>query len=190
MNPTLFSLEGFAGVIFLLFVAISMLGALVATCSRRLIRSVSGLALCFVGVAGIYYFLGSPFVALMELLIYVGAVCVTITFAIMLAEPDEMKLMRKKPGFGGALGILLGGVVALGLITAATSAEWDVLTNAKTTVGSVKQIGMSLLTDYSMVFEVISVVLLIAIVGSVALAREGRDIGEWEEIGSDTDSEK
>lgn len=174
MNPTLFSLEGFAGVIFLLFIALSMIGALIATCSRRLIRSVSGLALCFVGVAGLYYFLGSPFVALMELLIYVGAVCVTITFAIMLAEPDNRKLVRKNPGLSNALGTLVGGVVALGLIKAVTSAEWGLI-KTEIAVGSLKQIGMSLLTDYSMVFELVSIVLLLAIVGSLALARGGRD---------------
>ncbi len=177
MNPTLFSLEGFAGLIFLLFIAISILGAFIATCSRRLIRSVSGLALCFVGVAGFYYFLGSPFVALMELLIYVGAVCVTITFAIMLAEPDDRKLIRKNPGLSNALSVLVGGVIALGLITAVTSATWNVVNGRSKVVGSLEQIGMSLLTDYSMVFELISVVLLLAIVGSLALARGGRDRG-------------
>ncbi len=174
MDPTLFSLEGFAGVIFLLFIAISMIGALIATCSRRLIRSVSGLALCFVGVAGFYYFLGSPFVALMELLIYVGAVCVTITFAIMLAEPNEGKLLRKNPGLSNVMGTAVGGVIALGLITAIVSTQWGAIKSGET-VGTVKQIGMLLLTDYSMVFELVSVVLLIAIVGSLALARAGRD---------------
>lgn len=174
MNPTLFSLEGFAGVMFLLFAGLIIVGALIATCSRRLIRSVSGLALCFVGVAGIYYFLGSPFLALMELLIYVGAVCVTITFAIMLAEPDERRLVRKSPGLSNALAFLVAGAVALGLITAAVSAKWEV-DDAVAEVGSVKQIGMSLLTEYSMVFELVSIVLLIAIVGSLALARAGRD---------------
>ncbi|MFP3983512.1 MAG: NADH-quinone oxidoreductase subunit J [Desulfurivibrionaceae bacterium] len=174
MNPTLFSLEGFAGVMFLLFAGLIIVGALIATCSRRLIRSVSGLALCFVGVAGIYYFLGSPFVALMEILVYIGAVCVTITFAIMLAEPEEGKLIRKSPGLSNALGFLVAGAVALGLITAAVSAKWEVADGAGE-VGTVKQIGLSLLTEYSMVFELVSIVLLIAIIGSLALARAGRD---------------
>ncbi len=60
-----------------------------ATFSKRLIRSVSGLALCFVGMAGLYYYLHSPFLALMQIVIYVGAICIMIMFTMMLAEPRE-----------------------------------------------------------------------------------------------------
>ena len=77
--------------------------------SSRLIRSVCGLAICCLGLAGVYYFLHSPFLALMEILIYVGAVCVTIVFAIMLAEPDEPANDEKR---GSAF---LWGGIALGV---------------------------------------------------------------------------
>ncbi len=73
--------------------------------AHRIIRSVCGLALCCIGLAGLYYFLHSPFLALMEILIYVGAVCITIVFAVMLAEPDEpSEPQRDRPGL--ALGAL------------------------------------------------------------------------------------
>ena len=75
--------------LFLGCLATLVFGALLAVFSARLIRSVCGLAVCCVGLAGLYYFLHSPFLALMEVLIYVGAVCVTIVFAVMLAEPEE-----------------------------------------------------------------------------------------------------
>ena len=75
--------------LFLFFVATTVAGTLIAVAARRIIRSVCGLAVCCLGLAGLYYFLESPFLALMELLIYVGAVCVTIVFAVMLAEPEE-----------------------------------------------------------------------------------------------------
>ena len=77
------------GGIFLLCIATTVVGALIAALTARIIRSVCGLAICCIGLAGLYYFLHSPFLALMEILIYVGAVCVTIVFAVMLAEPDE-----------------------------------------------------------------------------------------------------
>jgi len=57
---------------------------------------VTGLALCCIGLAGLYYFLNSPFLALMEILIYVGAVCVTIVFGVMLSETDEVLPERFK----------------------------------------------------------------------------------------------
>jgi NADH-quinone oxidoreductase subunit J len=173
MNPSLFSPEGLAGVIFLILICVTMIGAIIATCTKRLIRSVSGLAVCFVGVAGLYYFLNSPFVAMMELLIYVGAVCVTIAFAIMLAEPDEAKLARKMSGLSGGLAAVCGGVVSFALGYAAVNGHW-MAPATQVNDGSLKMIGASLLTKYSMVFELISIVLLAAIIGSVALARAGR----------------
>ena len=75
--------------IFSFFAACTVVGGLIAVLTTRIIRSVCGLALSCVGLAGLYYFLNSPFLALMEILVYVGAVCVTIIFAVMLAEPDE-----------------------------------------------------------------------------------------------------
>ncbi|MEW6518478.1 MAG: NADH-quinone oxidoreductase subunit J [Thermodesulfobacteriota bacterium] len=173
MNPSLFSPEGLAGIIFLILIVVTMIGAIIATCTQRLIRSVTGLAVCFVGVAGLYYFLNSPFVAMMELLIYVGAVCVTIAFAIMLAEPDESKLARKIPGLSGGLAAVCGGAVSFALAYAAVNGQW-MAPAAQVNDGSLKMIGRSLLTTYSMVFEVISIVLLVAIIGSMALARSGR----------------
>lgn len=75
--------------IFALVVGVTIGGALIAALSTRIIRGVSGLMLCCMGLGGLYYFLNSPFLALMEILIYVGAVCVTIVFGVMLSEPDE-----------------------------------------------------------------------------------------------------
>lgn len=91
LSPSLFSVEGLVGVVFLVMVALTVIGGLIACNSERLVRAVSGLIVSFVGVAGLYFFLNSPFVAMMQILIYVGAVAVTISFAIMLAAPEQKK---------------------------------------------------------------------------------------------------
>ena len=82
--------------IFWFFVLVTFSGAVLAVSARTLIRRVAGLALCFTGVAGLYYYLSSPFVAFMQMLVYVGALCVTITFAIMLAETFPLKLLHAR----------------------------------------------------------------------------------------------
>ena len=87
--PALFSAESFAGIIFLITVGLVVSGAVIAVVSKRLVRAVSGLAICFTGLAGIYYFLLSPFVAMMQMLIYVGAVSILIAFGIMMATPED-----------------------------------------------------------------------------------------------------
>jgi len=172
MIPIL-SPQGLASLVFLGCVAMTIAGAVIATNAVRLIRAVAGLALCMVGVAGIYYYLGSPFVALMQILIYAGAVCVAIIFAIMLAEPHEMKRVVAIHPLAGPASILAAVVLATGLATLARNADWQA-TGCRANNGTLEEVGQSMLTTYSMSFELISVVLLIAIIGSLVLARAGR----------------
>jgi len=163
--------------VFALFVGMTVLGALIAVNTARIIRSVAGLALCCLGLAGLFYFLNSPFLALMEVLIYVGAVCVTIIFGVMLAEPDEPapeKQIKPYPVFGLAAALLIAGGVFYGIARLALSQAWPQVA-ARTNDGSIKAIGVSLLTTYSLAFELISLVLLVAILGALVIARAGRN---------------
>jgi NADH:ubiquinone oxidoreductase subunit 6 (subunit J) len=171
----LLSQEGLTGLVFLVLLGATGTGAIIAVTAGRLIRSVVGLLLAFIGIAGIYYFLNSPFVALMQLLIYVGAVGIVIVFAVMLAEPrPENQPCGGRTALTGILGFLTAGVLFAGLSTLALSTTWH--PHGATSVdGSMEAVGRSLLTTYSMVFELISIVLLVAIIGSLVLARVGRE---------------
>jgi len=164
--------DAIAGFVFLIILAITVIGGLIACNAERLVRSVSGLALCFVGIAGIYYYLNSPLVAMMQMLIYVGAVCITIAFAIMLAAPEDSKKNGPAGPLSGPLGLITAGLTTMGLIGLAVNTTFAVL--PKLNMGGVKLIGAELLTSYSMVFELVSIVLLIAIIGSLVIARHGR----------------
>lgn len=161
-----------AGVVFLIMCAITLIGGVIACNSERLVRAVAGLAVCFVGVASLYYYLNSPFIAMMQVLIYVGAVCITIAFAIMLAAPEENKKHGPAGSLSGPLGIITAGLATIGMIGLALKTEF--IRMPKVNMGSVKLMGVELLTTYSMVFELISIVLLIAIIGSLVIARHGR----------------
>lgn len=172
-SPQLFSVDGLVGVVFLIMVTITLVGGLIACNSERLVRSVAGLIVCFVGVAGLYYFLNSPFVAMMQILIYVGAVAVTISFAIMLAAPEEHKKVGPSGPLVGPFGFATAALLAGGFSILAIRTDWKVM--EKINDGSVKTIGIHLLTEYSMVFELISIVLLIAILGALVIARGGRE---------------
>ena len=67
-SPGLLSADGLVGLVFLVMIAVSLAGAYIAATSERLVRAVAGLVVCFTGVAGVYYFLNSPFVAMMQIL--------------------------------------------------------------------------------------------------------------------------
>lgn len=172
MNPSLFSADGLVGLIFLLTIGITIAGGMIACNAERLVRAVAGLMTCFIGVGALYYFLNSPFVAMMQVLIYVGAVSVTISFAIMLAAPEESKDHGPVSSLAGPFGFVTAILLTVGLSLIAYKTTW--ISAAKINNGSVETIGIQLLTEYSMVFELISIVLLIAILGAIVIAREGR----------------
>jgi NADH-quinone oxidoreductase subunit J len=161
--------------IFVVCIATTVVGALIAALTARIIRSVCGLMICCIGLAGLYYFLHSPFLALMEILIYVGAVCVTIVFAVMLAETDE-PVREEKRGttlLWGAVALLVSVAIFWGLWHLGAQQDWTA-PDTRVSDGSVAAIGKSLLTTYSMAFELISLALLVAIIGALAVARTGR----------------
>lgn len=169
-----FTMAGLSELIFLVIIVAVVTGAVIAVSSPRLIRAVTGLALCFIGVAGLYYYLQSPFVALMQMLIYVGAVCVTIVFAVMLADPKPEKQIGKTNALVGPAAFVVGALLFWGLSALAAKTLWNGPAVVRVNTGSVMDIGISLLSNYSMVFELISLVLLVAIIGSLVLARTGR----------------
>lgn len=170
--PELLSADGMAGIIFLIMIAVTLAGGFIAATAERLIRALAGIVICFTGVAGFYYFLNSPFMAMMQILIYVGAICVTISFAIMLAAPEEKRKVGPANMLSGPIGFMVAALIFGAMAALALRTQWPVF--AKTAGGSVREIGIHLLTTYSMVFELISIVLLIAIIGAIVIARGGR----------------
>lgn len=161
--------------VFAVAVLATVAGALIAVLATRIIRGVCGLAICCCGLAGLFYFLQSPFLTLMEILIYVGAICVTIIFAVMLAEPDETPA-REKMGVAAwwaGCALVVSAAACWGISHLGLNHPW-VAPATRVNEGTVKDIGISLLTTYSLAFELISLVLLIAVLGALVIARHGR----------------
>ncbi|WP_025322388.1 NADH-quinone oxidoreductase subunit J family protein [Deferrisoma camini] len=158
---------------FLGFVFLALAGGVVAVGAKRLIHAVLGLATSLVGVAGLYVYLGTHFIAAMQILIYVGAVCISIVFAVMLARPPSEAEKAPRAGPGKLMaGFGVGLFAALVLGSAVFATRWQAEPTA--VAGTLQEVGEGLLTRYAFVFELISLVLLVAIVGSVVLARRGR----------------
>lgn len=162
-----------SSLLFAVAVAVTLAGAVMAAASRRLVYCVSGLVLSFAGLAGLYVFLNSPFLALMQVLIYIGAVCVTIMFALMLADPKEGPSLMPRHVLIGLSGFLVAGMLAVGLIIVVAKTQWMPKAVPLNT-GAVEDLGRVLLTRFGFAFELISVVLLLAILGALVVARSGR----------------
>lgn len=158
-------------------VALTVAGAAIAIFPRNILYNVLGLALALTGVAGFYLFLGSLFVALMQLLIYVGAICIAIVFAIMLSRPLHIEVPPRPTGKVW-MGIAASSLFFVGAVSVALKTKWLPAAGhvCKASQWSVEAIGDALLTRYELVFEVISLVLLVAIIGAVITAGFSRRI--------------
>ena len=135
----------------------------------NIVRAIFGLAVALVGVALAFLALGSPFVAAMEVLIYIGGITVAMVFAVMLSsagrnEPQSpigrrvMAAVVALVFFGGVAWVIIGTEFTLPAERAAADA-W-----------SVQEIGRNLLDRFNVVFELLSVVLLLAIIGAITIA--------------------
>ena len=109
----------------------------------------------------------------MQILIYVGAVCVMIMFALMLADTHAEGISRFREMVRTAGALLTAGLLALGLILVIGRATW-MPPAAQVNAGDVPDMGRALLGRFGFVFELISVVLLLAILGALVVARHGR----------------
>ncbi len=152
-------------------VALTIVGAAIAIFPRNILYNVLGLALALTGIAGLYNFLGSFFIALMQLLIYVGAICIAIVFAIMLSRPLHLETPpRAVPKV--AMGLTASAIFFVAAVSVALKTNWvpSAQRVADESLWSVESIGHALLTRYELVFEVISLVLLVSIIGAVITA--------------------
>jgi NADH-quinone oxidoreductase subunit J len=168
----LFSPQTAASLAFFLVVGLTLAGALIAVGARNIFHNVLGLCLSLFGVAGLFLYLNSPFVALMEILIYVGAICIAICFAIMLSEP--LYLPRPPRNKVKVLGAAVGsGAVFVFLAMLLKKTQWTPAPQ-RSTDWSITTIGHYLLTNYALIFELVSLLLLVAMIGAIVTARGGR----------------
>ncbi len=145
---------------------------MLAVSLSNILHAVFGLAISLIGVAGIFFCLGSPFVAAMEVLVYVGGISVAMVFAVMLSysisagKMVESKERRLIGGLTALLFLISMVVVVQGADFAGSPAPADA------EGWSVAGIGRDLLTHYNLVFEALSLVLLLAIVGAIAISTD------------------
>jgi NADH-quinone oxidoreductase subunit J len=159
-----------------LYLVLILVGGWAAVRCRNLVRSLVGLIMTLFGVAGMYFLMAAPFMALMQILIYVGAVSVLIFFAIMLTrapggaagEEDD----GARPAWRTVLALLSGLLPAV-ILAAAIVAKTPQGVPLKPEV-PLSRLGQFLTGPYVLAFELISVVLLAAMAGAVILGFERR----------------
>lgn len=159
--------------IFYFFALLTIASAAVVVFSRNIIYSAFSLLFTFFGVAGLYVLLNADFIAVTQLLVYVGGILVLLVFGVMLTNKVidvEMKTgtMQVLPA-SMVVALVAGTLCGIFYVTG-----WHVVPAENTLPTTAGEIGRLLMTDYLLPFEVASVVLLVALVGAALISRKER----------------
>ena len=156
--------------VFIILSIITLGAALAVVTSKNLFHSALFMVLSFVGVAGLYVLLEAGFLAAVQVLIYVGAISILIIFAIMLTRrlmARDLVQRNAQWGISALVALLLFAVLGFVLLRV----NWPVV-EAAVPDESISILGQKLMSTYALPFEVASVLLLVALVGSIIIARE------------------
>lgn len=162
-------------VVFLLLGLVTVGSALLVVTARNMVHAALWLVVTLGGAAGVYLLLAAEFVAWVQVLIYVGAVVVLLLFALMLTKAptgsqQDLNAGRIVPA--AVVATLVGGLLSATVVAGFAQARID-LDNA--VVGSAETTGATIFENWVLPFEVLSVLLLAALIGAIVLSRGRED---------------
>lgn len=156
-------------IIFYLFAAITLLSGLFVVTNRNIVHSAFFLLFTFFGVAGIYVLLGADFVAIVQLIVYVGGILILLLFGVMLT--NKITNVEIRTGTTNIFPALVGvGLFSGTLIAGMINSQWRIVESA-IPVSTTGSLGHLLMQEYVLVFELLGIILLIALIGAASIAR-------------------
>jgi NADH-quinone oxidoreductase subunit J len=171
------------------FVAFVLISAICVICAGGVVAANNPvhagvfLGICFVQVAGIFVMLGAEFLAVVQVIVYTGAILVLLLFVLMLVDPDDLPEFHTGRPIQRIVGILLGlvlllevGVAVLGRTIEGQSGN-ATPQNVALVGGNTQALGRALYTEFLLPFEIASLVLTVGIIGAIVLAMPER-LGE------------
>jgi NADH-quinone oxidoreductase subunit J len=156
-------------VLFILFGAIAVCGAVMVVTRKHPMASALYLILTLFAVAALFVLRQAHFLAAIQVIIYAGAVVVLFVFVIMLINVPEDRLPVERATTVRVLGVLAAGFFILE--SAVLARRYSMPAGPAAEVGTVETVGRALFTDYLLAFEITSVLLLAAVIGAIALAK-------------------
>jgi NADH-quinone oxidoreductase subunit J len=166
-----------APIFFGLFAATAVIAAIAMLTRKTALGGAVSLVVCFLAFSGLYVMLDAPFVAVMQVVVYAGAIMMLIVFVIMTVDTDA-EIMRKERG------TIVGAVVATIIVGAGVAVYELALHSAAPFVvaapisGTVARIGALLFTRHVLNFEMLSLLLLVALVGALIIAKQPKKNSE------------
>ena len=160
-------------VVFYLFALITLASAAVVVFSKNIVYSAFALLFAFFGVAGLYALMMADFLAVTQLLIYVGGILVLVLFGVMLTS-NVLDVQIRAGAMHVLPALLIVGALAAVLLTVFWSTDWTLVRELVPVEQTGPDIGRLFLTTYLLPFEIASVILLVALIGAAMIARRER----------------
>lgn len=158
-------------IVFYLFAAITLVSAFFVVTTRNIVYSAFNLLFTFFGVAGLYVLLGADFVAVVQIMVYVGGILVLILFGVMLT--NKITNVQIKSGTLQVVPALLGvGLLAATIIKVFLGTEWKTVSYDLPVKTTSFALGKLLITDYVLIFELLGILLLVVLIGAATIARK------------------
>jgi NADH-quinone oxidoreductase subunit J len=157
-------------ILFYVFAALAVISGFVVVFSRSVIYAAFSLLFTFLGVAGLYVLLHADFVAVAQIMVYIGGILILMVFGVMLTRKAtdaevQTATMKTLPA------LIIVGIVLGTFVHVFTSATWPVAGMTPDIDGTTLEIGELLLTTFIMPFELAGILLLAAIMGAAFIAR-------------------
>jgi NAD(P)H-quinone oxidoreductase subunit 6 len=170
-SPAPASASSIVDLAFYALAALTVASAAGVAFSRNILYASFSLLGTFLGVAGLYIFLSADFLAVTQLLIYIGGVLVLILFAVMLTSRIQ-DMAVSNPSLGVAPAAIATALTTLLLLFVSRNAPWKAPLQNPPSVSTAEQLGDLFLNRYLLPFEIASVVLLATLIGAVVIARK------------------
>jgi NADH-quinone oxidoreductase subunit J len=154
--------------LFWILASIMVIAGLLVVTMKDIIRCGLAMIVCFGALAGIYVLMGAPLIGAAQVIVYIGAISVLILFAIMLTQTKDAPsrlVFQTQVGPAAVASVVIAVIIALAVV----ATDWGA--SAERIIAGASQVASVLFTDFVLPFEVVSVLLLAAVVGGVFLAK-------------------
>ena len=158
---------------FFILALIAISGGVLMMNLRKVVHIIIALAFTFISIGGLYVLLSAEFLAFVQVLMYGGAITIVMLFGIMLTKHDdrEQPVANTRRAIFAFIGVVIFFII---MFVGINDLSFDpVQTNLHEE--NVRQIGMQIYTKYIIPFEIVGVILLVALVGAVSLAKNDRE---------------
>jgi NADH:ubiquinone oxidoreductase subunit 6 (subunit J) len=158
--------------VFVLLAAVTIIAAVLALQAKELVYGALALGLSFIGIAGFFVFLDAPYLAMLQIAVYVGAVVVLIVFTVMLVRREETDILAERPEGGqSVVGLWLAGLLAVGISGIAALAGPNLPSTAPSGDLPVSSIGLVIADTYPVPLVILALLMSAALLGALMLAK-------------------